>query len=66
MAQKSKQKSGGAKLAESGRKPILVALTLDEHARIREAANHDRRSMTQFVASAALTAAEKILGKIAI
>jgi uncharacterized protein (DUF1778 family) len=55
-----KQMSGGARMTASGRKPVTLWLTADEHATLRAAAARDRRPMTQFAIRAAMMAAEKM------
>lgn len=58
-----KQISGGARLTASGRKPILLGVTQAELDTIRQAAQIDRRPVTQFLILHGLAAAERILGK---
>ena len=53
--------SGGKRLTASGRKPVLLGLTPEQHATLKAAAQKDGRPMTQFALRAALAAAEKIL-----
>lgn len=47
----------------SGRTPIGVTASPEEHAIIREAAERDGRPMSQFVLRAGLAAAKKLLEK---
>ncbi len=60
---KPKQASGGARLAASGKKPITLGVTTEEHAELMEAAAQDRRPLTQFLLLHGLAAARKILSK---
>jgi len=57
MVKKKKQKSGGSRMMALGKKPIMLWVTPDEHARIKWAAEIDRRPMTQFILHEALIAA---------
>lgn len=60
----SKQQSKRPAYAtRSGRTPIGVTASPEEHALIREAAEIDGRPMSQFVLRAGLAAARKILEK---
>lgn len=58
-----KQKSGGARLIEAGKRPVLLGPTQEQHAFISAAAITDGRPMTQFLIFHGLKAAEKILKK---
>ncbi len=60
---KKKRPSGGACLAKSGRRPMLIGVTPEAHQKIRLAAAWSDTSMAKFVAGAALEAAETILRK---
>jgi hypothetical protein len=44
-----KQRSGGARLVASGKKPMLLGLTPEQHEEIRLAALSEERPMTQYV-----------------
>ena len=59
-----KRISGGGQLARSGKKPVLLGLTEEQHATLRDAAAADGRPMTQFLVFHGLAAAKKILEKI--
>ena len=61
MPKKPRPKSGGARLIESGRKPMVIGWTPEQHEKISAAATADSRRMTQFVMYHALKAADKIL-----
>lgn len=54
-------KSGGARLVEAGKKPVLLGLTPEQHEKIAAAADHEHRRITQFITHYGLRAAEKIL-----
>jgi uncharacterized protein (DUF1778 family) len=56
------QHSGGRRLMESGRKPMLLGLQPGERSVIERAARQVELPMTTFVLAAAVKAAEKILG----
>jgi len=58
-----KQASGGARLRAAGKRAVLLGLTPEQHTKIREAAEIDRRPVTQFLTFHGLAAAEKILKK---
>lgn len=58
-----KQLSGGARLIESGRRPVLLGVPGEQHDLLTEAAQADGRPLTQFLLFHGLRAAEKILGK---
>lgn len=60
---KKKQASGGKRLAAKGRKPVLLALTPEQHATLFAAAALDNRRATQFLIHYGLAAAGKILSK---
>lgn len=63
-AKSAKPASGGARLIASGRRPVLLGLTADQHATIETAAKAERRPVTQFLLHHGLAAAEKILGNL--
>ncbi len=65
MKKNQKRPSGGAQLALSGKRPVLIGLTPAQHQKIRDAADADGRPMTQFLTYHGLVAAEKILKKAA-
>lgn len=56
MKRKSK-KSGGARLIASGKRPILVGPTAEQHAELSKAAAIENRPVAQFVLHHALKAA---------
>lgn len=60
---KPTQASGGSRLVASGKKPVLLGLTPEDHAKASEAAQLERRPLTQFFIHHGLVAAEKILAK---
>ncbi len=59
-----KQKSGGARMRDSGKIPVLLGLTASQRETIRSAAESDGRPVTQFLVFYGLLAAKKILGKL--
>lgn len=64
MAKKrTKQASGGARLKASGKRPVLLGLSSDDHAKLLAAAESEHRPLTQFLVHHGLVAAEKILNK---
>jgi len=58
-----KPKSGGARLAEAGKRPMLLGWTPEDRAIIEQAARLDSRPMATFVQVHALAAAKKIIQK---
>lgn len=60
---KAKQLSGGRRLRESGKRPILLGVQVDDHEFLQRAAGVERRPVTQFVLHHALQAAHKLLGE---
>lgn len=58
-----KRLSGGARLARSGKRPILLGVTAEQYDEISRAASADGRPMTQFLIFHGLRAAKKILKK---
>lgn len=44
-----KQRSGGARIVAAGKKPVLLALTPEQHDILRRVADAECRSMTQTV-----------------
>jgi uncharacterized protein (DUF1778 family) len=58
---KKKRPSGGSVLMTSGKKPLLLGLTPEQHAMIQAAAAKLDLPMTQFVIRQALEAAQKII-----
>ena len=56
--------SGGARLAASGKRPILLGVSAEQHDLLRAAADAESRYVTQFVLHHALAAARKNLAKI--
>lgn len=58
---KRKQMSGGAKLKASGQKAILLGVTVQVLAKLREAASIEQRSVAGFVRYHAAIAAEKLI-----
>jgi hypothetical protein len=46
--------SGGAKLYASGKRPILIAVTPEEHAILQKAADQDERKLAAWVKLVAL------------
>ena len=61
MSERTKPPSGGRKLMDAGRKPILLGATEAEHDLLRQAAEAERRPITQFLLHHGLVAAKKIL-----
>jgi uncharacterized protein (DUF1778 family) len=61
MPRKTRLKSGGTRLVEAGKKPVLLGLTPEQHEKISAAAEHEHRRITQFLTHYGLRAAEKIL-----
>jgi len=61
---KTKQASGGARLAAAGKQPILLGVTPEQKEKLKAAATTDGRPLTQFLVFHGLQAAEKILKKI--
>ncbi len=57
------QASGAAKLRQRGGKAILVDMTAEQHATIKQAAKADRRSMRQFILHHILPIATTLLAK---
>lgn len=58
------QASGGSRLKASGKRPMLLGLTPEQHARIAEAAAVGGEPMSAVATRGALREAEKILRKI--
>jgi uncharacterized protein (DUF1778 family) len=54
-----KRTSGGRRLMESKKKPILLGVTLEQWQMIKQAAEIEMRPVTQFVLFHALNAARK-------
>jgi uncharacterized protein (DUF1778 family) len=63
LAKNEKQSSGGARLIASGRHPVLLGPTEEQHALLAAAAEVDGRPVTQFLIFHGLEAAKKILKK---
>lgn len=63
MEKKTKQLSGGARLKANGYKLIQLAVTEDELALLRAAAECERRPITQFILSHIFPIAKKIVAK---
>lgn len=61
MRKQSKQKSGGSRIMVAGKKPMLLALSQEEHEAIRRVAQMEERPMTQIVRRAALAYCHNIL-----
>lgn len=59
----AKQSSGGRRLLESGKRPILLGVQVGDHEFLQRAAGIERRPVTQFVLHHALQAAHKLLGE---
>ncbi len=49
-----KQASGGARMMATGKKPLLLFLTVEQHALIKRVADHLNEPMTRFVINQAL------------
>lgn len=60
---KAKRMSGGKRITEAGRRPILAGFEPADHDKIRKAAGLERRTMTQFFIFHTVAAAEKVLKK---
>jgi uncharacterized protein (DUF1778 family) len=58
-----RQRSGGARLLASGRRPVTLGVEPSDHDTLRKAAQLDRRPITQFLIHYGLVAAKKILEK---
>ena len=63
MKKKATKKSGNSYAARSGRTPIGVTVSPEEHEIIKQAAELDGRPKTQFVLRAALAAARKLIAE---
>jgi len=63
MGKTKRQASGGARLVSSGKRPVLLGLTPEQHERLSAAAESEGRPLTQFLAFHGLKAAESILRK---
>jgi uncharacterized protein (DUF1778 family) len=63
MGTPRKQKSGGARLVESGRHPVQLGITSEQRDVLRKAAELDGRPLTQFMIFHGLAAAKKIISK---
>jgi uncharacterized protein (DUF1778 family) len=58
---KSKTKSGGAKLIESGKRAVLLGVEPGDHWILSTASKIEKRPVTQFLIYHALAAARKII-----
>lgn len=60
---KKRQASGGRRLVASGRRPVTLGILPEDHDLLRQAAEIDRRPLTQFLIYHGLVTARKILEK---
>lgn len=58
-----KRESGGARMLASGKKPIMIGLTHDEHDMVRQAADLVGRPMAQLAKFVLMSEAKRILEK---
>lgn len=58
-----KKISGGKRLTDTGKKPILIGATEAEHRKLARAAKAERRPITQFLLFHGLAAADQALNK---
>lgn len=65
MAQRKKRKqlSGGAKMKAAGKKAILLGVSPEQHAKLKQAATIELRPISQFVLFYAIQAADKSIAK---
>jgi uncharacterized protein (DUF1778 family) len=56
-----KQPSGAAKLKRDGRHAVLLGVTPEQHAKLKEAAAIELRAVSQFVVHRAVQAAEMVI-----
>ena len=55
--------SGGARMMASGKRPVLLGLSPEQHEKVFAAARKDERPVTQFFVFHGLKAAERILAQ---